>query len=556
MPDLDQQLNGPAEQPAVPESPPGGSSASRSRQTAGLPSVERFLGEEQDLVGRTLAGYRIERKLGAGAVGAVYLAEQLALSRPVALKVLSGARAGSAEYLARFTREARAAARLVHPNAVQVYDVGQAEGYHYIALEYIEGQTLAEILERRGRLPWRAALEIARQAAASLARAHELGIIHRDIKPENLMLSSRGEVKVTDFGLARLGGDPSITHHGTILGTPFYMSPEQALGQAAGAAADLYSLGCTLYHMLAGIPPFEALTAVDVVHKHVTELPRPPAQLARGVPPAVSDLVVRLLQKRPEDRPGSADELIGLIAAVRQSVEAAEAEVLDFLAGSSAPAPASAAAAAEAARQAVIREVLGPEGRAYARVPAELVARARPADLPAGTRQELVARVVNLSEGGLFLACDQPAPVGTVLELTFRPAAGAAEVEALAAVRWVSEAPRGCGLEFVRLAEGERARIRALVERAEAELAMEGITRTELHRRLLGIYYSRMGGSTGLEELAGLAGTGAVMVREGLKPFVRHGLVRLVESLVEFQPPAGAVLAGRIRGWILDHGPA
>jgi hypothetical protein len=143
-----------------------------------------------------------------------------------------------------------------------------------------------------------------------------------------------------------------------------------------------------------------------------------------------------------------------------------------------------------------------------------------------------------------------------VLELTFRPAPEAAEVEALAAVRWVSDSPSGCGLEFVRLAEAERDRIRALVERAEAELVIEDVTRTELHRRLLKIYYSGMGGSAALMELARQAGTGPVMVREGLKAFARHRLARLSEHLVEFRPPASPVLAERIRGWFLEHGLA
>ena len=548
-----------------------------------MPSVERFLGEEADLVGRTLAGFRIEKKIGSGAVGAVYLAEQVALSRPVAFKVLSGGRARSAEYLARFTREARAVARLVHPNAVQVYDVGQADGYHFIALEYVDGQSLSELLERRGRLPWRAALEIARQAASSLARAHELGIIHRDIKPENLMLSRRGEVKVTDFGLARLGGDPSITHHGTILGTPFYMSPEQAEGSEAGAAADIYSLGCTLYHMLAGNPPFEGLTALDVARKHVVEPPRPLSEAAGGVPESVSGLVLEMMRKRPAERPASGRELLERMSAARRAAEAAEAEVIGFLAGggppdsgaeappaapprptpSVQPAPPAppappaarpAAAAAEAARRAVIREVLGPEGRAYTRVPAESVVQLRSTELSAGARQQLAARVVNMSEGGLFLACDQPPPVGTIMEITFRPASGAEEIEALAAVRWVSDSPAGMGLEFVSLAEAERSRIRGLVEQAEAELVMEHLTRTELHRRLLKAYYCDTSARCVLTELAERAGTGVVMAREGLKPFVRHRLARLSDSRVEFRPPPGRALSERIREWVLENG--
>lgn len=269
------------------------------------------------LVGRRLGGFRIIKSLGSGAVGTVYLAEQVALGRLVALKVLSGTRSASPEHLARFVREARAVAKLVHPNAVQVYDIGEAAGYHYIALEYVDGETVTDLLRRRGRLPWPAALEIARQAALSLGRGHEMGIIHRDIKPENLMLSRRGEVKLADFGLASLNDEPAITRHGTILGTPLYMSPEQAAGKPAGPAADIYSLGATLYHMLTGQPPFDGKSGMAVVQKHVNARPRPPVGLVPDLPGPVSDLVLRMLAKQPEGRPGSAGELIRDILAVR-----------------------------------------------------------------------------------------------------------------------------------------------------------------------------------------------------------------------------------------------
>jgi predicted Ser/Thr protein kinase len=258
------------------------------------------------LTGTTLGGFAIRRFLGRGASGEVYLAEQISLERTVALKVLDSRQAHDPQYLLRFRREARAAARLAHPNTVQVYEVGEAGGRHYIALEYVAGRSLDEVLRTRGRLPWRTALEIARQAAGSLEAAHRMGVVHRDIKPANVLLSDRAVVKLTDFGLARLHGAPGITTQSEVLGTPYYMSPEQARGEPAGPRADLYALGATLYHLLTGRPPFEAPDPMEVLQKHLEELPRPPRELVPGLPREVSQLVLQLLEKSPGKRPASA----------------------------------------------------------------------------------------------------------------------------------------------------------------------------------------------------------------------------------------------------------
>jgi serine/threonine protein kinase len=515
----------------------------RSRETAGLPPLSEALADDEDLVGRDLGGFRVTRRLGSGAVGVVYLAEQVVLRRPVALKVLSASRAANGEYMARFTREAHAVARLVHPNAVQIYDVGTAGGYHYIALEYVDGEPLSELIEKRGCLSWSAALEVTRQAALSLSRAHELGIVHRDIKPENLLVTRRGEIKVADFGLARLGDDPAITHHGTILGTPFYMSPEQADGREAGPAADLYSLGCTLYHMLVGHPPFEAVTALDIVHLHVTAVARAPHEIEPEVPVPVSRLALQLMAKSPAERPESARRLIEMISAVRRQVES----------GLAGPGPGTLQGAADA-ESANIREILGPEGRTYRRVPVDMVATVRQARLPDKTRDRLVAKVLNLSRGGLFLCCDDPAPAGTLMELSFRQSEESDIVEGLAVVRWVSDQPRGMGLEFVRLKDQEVGRVNRLIAHSESRVAIQALTRTELHQRLLRVYYTDMRRRASLAEMAEQAGTSVVVLREGLKPFIHHGLVRLSESGLEFRPPVDTEVLRRIERWVLEHG--
>jgi serine/threonine protein kinase len=212
-------------------------------------------------------------------------------------------------------------ARLVHPNAVQVYCVGQARGYHFIALEYVDGQSLAEMLTARGRVSWLAALEIVRQCTLALIRAHALGVVHRDIKPANILVNRHADVKLADFGLARLDGDPAITEHGSVLGTPLYMSPEQARGEAVGPATDLYSLGCVLYHMLCGRPPFIGEEPANVLFRHVRERPRPPQEYSPGLPPPVCDLVMRLLAKETAKRPASARALSADIAGARRGTD-------------------------------------------------------------------------------------------------------------------------------------------------------------------------------------------------------------------------------------------
>jgi serine/threonine protein kinase len=284
-------------------------------------AVLRAARPEGGLAGRTLGDFQLVRMLGSGATACVYLAEQVSLGRRVALKVLSSTRALQPEFIVRFRCEALAVARLIHPNAVQVYCVGEDAGHHFIALEYVEGQDLGEMLAARGSLPWRAALEIVRQSAGALIRAHELGIVHRDIKPANILINRHADVKLADFGLAHIEGHQAITEHGSLLGTPLYMSPEQARGKRAGCASDLYSLGCVLYHMLTGRPPFDHENAIEVMRLHVHELAAPPHLLVPGLPLPVSQLTMLLLAKNPRARWPSAQSLVTGIARVRRALD-------------------------------------------------------------------------------------------------------------------------------------------------------------------------------------------------------------------------------------------
>jgi serine/threonine protein kinase len=263
------------------------------------------------LVGKVLGHCRIERKLGAGGMGTVYLAHHTGLNKPVAVKVLAAHVAGNAEFIARFRREARLAARLEHPNVVQVFDVGEEEGVHYITMQYVEGKNLDGILKERGKLAVPEALSIAKRVAVALSAAHKLGIVHRDIKPANIILSKEGVVKVADFGLAKdRDANRSVSETGHIVGTPYYMSPEQAQGEAVDARSDLYSLGAALYHMVTGQRAFQGHTPLSIVIKHVNEEPVPPREIDPTIPEAVAAVIARLMRKKPEERPATADDLV------------------------------------------------------------------------------------------------------------------------------------------------------------------------------------------------------------------------------------------------------
>ncbi len=277
-----------------------------------------------DLTGRTLGDFQVLRKIGSGGMGQVYLARQMSLRREVALKLLRSELNANPTALKRFEAEAHAVARLNHPNIVQVYAVGEHDGLRYMALEFVDGRNLRDYLARRGPPDLPVALSVMRQVATALQKAHEQGIVHRDIKPENVLVTRKVEVKVTDFGLSRFfaGADPAlnITQSGVTLGTPLYLSPEQAQGHAVDHRSDLYSFGVTCYHLLAGDPPFRGTTAVEVALKHVTEAPRPLNELRPDLPADLCGLVHRLLAKNPADRPATARDVIRELAKVREGV--------------------------------------------------------------------------------------------------------------------------------------------------------------------------------------------------------------------------------------------
>ncbi|HET8977129.1 MAG TPA: protein kinase [Solirubrobacteraceae bacterium] len=257
----------------------------------------------------TIAGrYRIEGRLGVGGMSTVHLAFDNRLERYVALKLLAEHLADDPTFVSRFRREALAAARLVHPNIVQVFDFGFDAGHHqhFIVMEHVSGNSCAELLRDRGRLPVSQAIDIVAQACRGLDYAHRNGVVHRDVKPGNLLVSDSDVVKLADFGIARATDQSSITQAGSVLGTAAYLSPEQARGDEAGPQADLYSLGVVTYQLIAGRLPYEASSLSELALKQQRESPIPLDELNPDVPPALATAVAAALAIDQRDRPQDA----------------------------------------------------------------------------------------------------------------------------------------------------------------------------------------------------------------------------------------------------------
>ena len=277
--------------------------------TVGGPSVTD---SEDPLLNRVLSErYRILKKLGEGGMGVVYLAEHVVIEKKIALKVLFPDLTRRGDLVQRFLQEAKSASRIGHENVIDITDFGQSpEGYVFIAMEYLVGQDLGQLLKASGPLPWQRAQPIALQIVKALRAAHERGIVHRDMKPENVFVSPRDDgrefVKVLDFGIAKvLGLDedaPRLTRTGMIFGTPEYMSPEQAQGQPVDHRVDIYAVGCILYHMLTGEVPFKAESFMGILSKHMVEAPMAPSQRNPSVEPHVEAVINRAMEKDPTRR--------------------------------------------------------------------------------------------------------------------------------------------------------------------------------------------------------------------------------------------------------------
>ncbi len=274
------------------------------------------------MIGKTVGRFKIIAEIGRGGMGVVYKAIQISLSRTVAIKMLPPQMALSQEFLDRFQREARILARLNHKNIVHIYDLEQLRGSYCIIMEFIEGESLAKLIGRQAPLETALIKKVAMGVASALSAAHKAGIIHRDIKPENIMIDSYGEVKVMDFGIARAADQTCKTRSGIRLGTPEYMSPEQAKGLRVEAQSDIYSLGIVLYEMACGKVPFTGEDSIGIALKHIQELPEPPSVLNPGIDPELEKIILKCLEKNKDLRYSDADELYRAL----ERIEVAEEE--------------------------------------------------------------------------------------------------------------------------------------------------------------------------------------------------------------------------------------
>ncbi len=289
--------------PAVP-TPPALDRTATAHPSAPRPALTTSLEPGQILAQR----YRVQRLLGKGGMGAVYLADDEVLGELVALKVISSAWAADEQAMvARFRREAAAARKVSSPCVIRIHDLGEARpGLLYLSMEYFAGRTLAEVIAQRGLVPIDDARDILKQICTGLEAAHQAGVIHRDLKPSNILVGERGAVKIIDFGLATTAVGDGLTATGAILGTPHYMAPEQVRGKPVDSRTDIYALGALAYHLVCGRTPFHGDNAIAIGFAHLSEAPPPPRQLRKDVPANLEVAILAALAKSPDDRPSSA----------------------------------------------------------------------------------------------------------------------------------------------------------------------------------------------------------------------------------------------------------
>jgi serine/threonine-protein kinase len=272
------------------------------------------MAELQDRLARTLAGrYDVKKLLGAGGMAAVYLAEEIGLDRPVAIKVLPPELSRDEGLVARFQREAKTAAKLDHPHIIPIHRVESEAGLHYFVMKYVPGRSLDDLLEAE-RVPIDVATRILREAASALGHAHARGVVHRDVKPANIMLDADDRVVLTDFGISKAGESTHLTQTGTIIGTPHYMAPEQALGGEIDGRADQYALGIVAYQMLTGQCPFLGDSAHTIIYRHIHDVPPPVGARRPDVPAHLADAVAAALSKDPAERFATMEEFARALA--------------------------------------------------------------------------------------------------------------------------------------------------------------------------------------------------------------------------------------------------
>ncbi len=279
---------------------------------------------DDPMIGQSLGEYKIDRMIGRGSMGMVYHGINTTTNRPVAVKTISSESLDDEEMLQRFEREARVANEIDHPNVAHVFKSGNHSGTPFLVMEYIDGPTLADLVKEKGALPYATACDYVRQSAMGLKAATAHGSVHRDIKPANIMITSYGEVKIVDFGIARNhGGDNLRTAVGVVLGSPYYMSPEQSAAQPLDHRSDIYGLGATFYYLLTSRPPFEGRNLVEVIQKRARNELRPINALNPDVPKRICEVVAKMMKTDPKDRYQTYDELIAALDAALKAPKVA-----------------------------------------------------------------------------------------------------------------------------------------------------------------------------------------------------------------------------------------
>ncbi|MFW5845874.1 MAG: protein kinase domain-containing protein [Planctomycetota bacterium] len=278
--------------------------------------IERTEQTKDPLVGREVHGYRLERRIGAGSMAAVYLAVDGRTHQQVAIKLLSTKAAKDLELVRRFQREANLCRRLEHPNIVKAYEAGEEKGAHFLILEYVDGISLAQIITQEERLPWKRAAHIVRAVASALNHTRSIGVLHRDIKPGNILVTEDGHVKLVDLGLGKeLDADSTaLTLQGSCMGTPAYMAPEQIVDSSQVAhTADIYAPGATFYHAVVGRQPYPGSTAAEIMHRLRHDTATPPGEVVPDLPKGINDLICFMLERDPDQRPQDPAELVTVI---------------------------------------------------------------------------------------------------------------------------------------------------------------------------------------------------------------------------------------------------
>ncbi|MDR1612732.1 MAG: serine/threonine protein kinase [Planctomycetota bacterium] len=484
---------------------------------------------QTDLSNRTIGDCKLLSLLGKGAMGVVYLAEQINMRRKVAFKILDPRFSADPSYIERFEMEARAVAKLNHQNIVQVYDFGKEQGMYFIVNEFVDNGSVQDLIDRNKALSPEQAIEFAIQVAKGLVVANEASIVHRDIKPDNLMLTNDNAIKIADFGLAKaMSADAAVTHSGLIMGTPFYMSPEQAKGLPMDSRSDIYSLGVSLYYMVIGDVPFDADSVVGVLLKQISADRPDPCAVKPSLPPVFGALVMRMMDKLPENRPQSPAELLKELEAVQEILRPA------------APPPSLSEVA----------EVPLEMRKNFSPLPQNRINRILRVEASADVLTRMITSIPG--DSGVVIESENPFPANTVVEVRFTVPGKEDEYSGLGLVRWSDAGVMG--VTFIKVQPVPKSgKVTAM--RLSGPMAIGPLTATPIHQRLLRYVYSNLGQTNNITQVASALGVGVKMAEEPIGTFVRASMIkRHPEGKLEMVWPKDEALQKEIVVWMGRNG--